>query len=66
MYCTNFEYSKVSLEAVNKPFYGIPLKKCKSTQHPAPYMNHELRHAIFKKRILFNKYNKIRSRDNRD
>jgi hypothetical protein len=36
----------------------IPLKKCKSTQHPAPYMNQELRHAIFKKQMLFNKYNK--------
>jgi hypothetical protein len=23
MCCTNFEYSKVSLEAVNKPFYGF-------------------------------------------
>jgi hypothetical protein len=27
-------------------------------------MNQELRHAIFKKKMLFNKYNKIRSRDN--
>ena len=29
-------------------------------------MNQELRHAIFKKKMLFNKYNKLRSRDNRD
>jgi hypothetical protein len=29
-------------------------------------MNQELRHAIFKKKMLFNKYNKIRSRDNWD
>ena len=51
------------LDVVNK---HIPLKKRKSTQHPAPYMNQELRHAIFKKKMLFNKYNKIRSRDNWD
>ena len=49
------------LDVVNK---HIPLTKCKSTQHPTPYMNQELRHAIFKKKMLFNKYNKIRSRDN--
>ena len=51
------------LDVVNK---HIPLKKRKSTHHPAPYMNQELRHAIFKKKMLFNKYNKIRSRDNWD
>jgi hypothetical protein len=35
------------LDVVSK---DIPLKKRKITQHPAPYMNQELRHAIFKKK----------------
>ena len=38
------------LDVVNK---HIPLKKCKITQHPAPYMNQELRHAILKKKKSF-------------
>ena len=38
------------LDVVNK---HILLKKGKSTQHPAPYMNQELRHAIFKKKMFF-------------
>ena len=38
------------LDVVSK---DIPLKKRKITQHPAPYMNQELRHAIFKKKNTF-------------
>jgi hypothetical protein len=30
MCCTNFEYSKVSLEAVNKPFYRFSQYMCNS------------------------------------
>jgi hypothetical protein len=32
MCCTNFEYSKVSLEAVNKPFYGFSQYMCNSVE----------------------------------
>ena len=32
MCCTNFEYSKVSLEAVNKPFYGFSQYICNSVE----------------------------------
>jgi hypothetical protein len=32
MCCTNFEYSKVSLEAVNKPFYGFSQWMCNSVE----------------------------------
>ena len=38
------------LDVVNK---HIPLKKRKSTKHPAPYMNQELRNGIFKKKNAF-------------
>ena len=44
------------LDVVNK---HTLLKKRKSTQHPAPYMNQDLRHAIFKKKIL-----SIKSKEN--
>ena len=30
--CTNFDYSKVSLEAVNKPFYGFSKYMCNSVE----------------------------------
>jgi hypothetical protein len=30
--CANFEYSKVSLEAVNKPFYGFSQYMCNSVE----------------------------------
>jgi hypothetical protein len=32
MCCTNLEYSKVSLEAVNKPFYGFSQYMCNSVE----------------------------------
>ena len=32
MCCTNFEYSKVSLEAVNKPCYGFSQYMCNSVE----------------------------------
>jgi hypothetical protein len=32
MCCTNFKYSKVSLEAVNKPFYGFSQYMCNSVE----------------------------------
>ena len=32
MCCTNFAYSKVSLEAVNKPFYGFSQYMCNSVE----------------------------------
>jgi hypothetical protein len=32
MCCTNFEYSKASLEAVNKPFYGFSKYMCNSVE----------------------------------
>jgi hypothetical protein len=32
MCCTNFESSKVSLEAVNKPFYGFSQYMCNSVE----------------------------------
>jgi hypothetical protein len=34
MCCTNFKYSKVSLEAVNKPFYGFSQYKLKLSLFP--------------------------------
>ena len=32
MCCTNFEYSKVSPEVVNKPFYGFSKYMCNSVE----------------------------------
>jgi hypothetical protein len=38
MCCTNFEYSKVSLEAVNKPFYGFSQYMCNSVEVVKKYV----------------------------
>ena len=42
----------------------IPLKKRKPVVNPAPYMNKELRQAIYKKRMYHNKFIKYKSDKN--
>jgi hypothetical protein len=50
MHKTYETFESSFLDVVNK---HIPLKKRKSTQHPASYMNQELRNGIFKKKNAF-------------
>jgi hypothetical protein len=38
----------------------MPLKKRKPVVNPAPYMNKELRQAIYKKRMYHNKFIKYK------
>jgi hypothetical protein len=42
----------------------MPLKKRKPVVNPAPYMNKELRQAIYKKRMYHNKFIKYKSDKN--
>ncbi len=41
-----------------------PLKKRKQCKQPAPFMNQELRKAVYKKRQLYNRFNKQKSGNN--
>ena len=41
----------------------MPLKKRKPVVNPAPYMNKELRQAIYKKRMYHNKFIKYKSEE---
>jgi hypothetical protein len=42
----------------------MPLKKRKPVVNPAPYMNKELRQAVYKKRMYHNKFIKYKSDKN--
>ena len=54
-------FSQSFIEVVDK---HAPLKKRKMQPKPVPFMNRNLREAIYKKRMLFNKYNKFRTPKN--
>ena len=41
-----------------------PVKQRKPCQNPAPFINKELRKAVYKKRQLHNKYNKCKTKSN--
>ena len=42
----------------------MPMKKTKTVHKPAPFMNQQLRKAIYKKQMLHNKYLHLRSKKN--
>jgi hypothetical protein len=42
----------------------MPMKKRKTVPKPAPFMNQQLRNAIYKKQMLHNKYLHLRSKKN--
>jgi hypothetical protein len=42
----------------------MPVKKWKTVHKPAPFMNQQLRKAIYKKQMLHNKYLHLRSKKN--
>jgi hypothetical protein len=46
-----FEYSKVSLETVNKPFYGFSQYMCNSVKFVSPFTDRPLKAAESKKII---------------
>ena len=42
----------------------VPIKQRKPCQNPAPFINKELRKVAYKKRQLYNKYNKYKAKSN--
>lgn len=55
----NFESEFISV--INK---HAPMKKKKPVDKPVPFMNKNLKRAIYKKRMSFNKYNRCKNKQN--
>ena len=55
----NFESEFISV--INK---HAPMKKKKPVDKPVPFMNTNLKRAIYKKRMSYNKYNRCKNKQN--
>jgi hypothetical protein len=55
------DFEETFIQTVDK---HAPVKQRKPCQNPAPFMNKELRKAVYKKRQLYNKYNNYRQQRN--
>ena len=53
------DFEEAFIQTVDK---HAPVKQRKPCQNPAPFINKELRKAVYKKRQLHNKYNKCKTR----
>ena len=54
-------FEEAFIQTVDK---HAPVKQRKPCQNPAPFINKELRKAVYKKRQLHNKYNKCKTKSN--
>jgi hypothetical protein len=55
------DFEEAFIQTVDK---HAPVKQRKPCQNPAPFINKELRKAVYKKRQLHNKYNKCKTKSN--
>ena len=55
------DFEEAFIQTVDK---HAPVKKRKSCQNPAPFIDKELRKTVYKKRQLYNKYNKFKTKSN--
>jgi hypothetical protein len=55
------DFEEAFIQTVNK---HAPVKQRKPCQNPAPFINKEIRKAVYKKRQLHNKYNKCKTKSN--
>ena len=60
----NSAYENLESELISVINKHAPMKKKKPVDKPVPFMNKNLKRAIYKKRMSFNKYNRCKNKQN--